>query len=464
MKVKIQSVKDALRSLGKAVYDSRWTQAQEAEEDAQRAFTDYEHDGDADHLETLREHLQAISARIPTPRKQAGWAPTVRKAAEVAEKRVFDLQAALDEAQPEPLQSVNWNACVGFPPEREFLWDGLVPMGAVTTLFGAGGVGKTLLAQQLCTAVATGAQDDLCGHALRQGPVLALFAEDDADELWRRQDALNTHLGLDMADLGGFVAISGYGRDNLLMTFERGIGRTTATFAELRERVLSLRPALVVIDNIADTFGGDHTHQLEVNQFMKGAALGGLARDTGAAVLLLGHPSKAGMNDGSGMGGSMAWSNAARSRLFMRYYESDEPEADPDHRCLELRKANYAPSGTAYTLRYSAGIWKSVQQTGPTISPIDAIGRRAKVLEVMQRIIGEGENLSPNSRAGNCASKRLMRVQEIQELKMRRPELEKIIDALQSQKRIVIETYTSNRRECQRYMIYNEAAWPEAAE
>mgnify|MGYP001616429289 FL=1 len=42
------------------------------------------------------------------------------------------------------------------PPPRRWIVEGLVPQGAVTMLGGDGGVGKTLLAQQLATAAVLG--------------------------------------------------------------------------------------------------------------------------------------------------------------------------------------------------------------------------------------------------------------------------------------------------------------------
>jgi RecA-family ATPase len=42
------------------------------------------------------------------------------------------------------------------PPPRWFVWAGWLPAGCLSAVYGAGGIGKTLLAQQLATHVAIG--------------------------------------------------------------------------------------------------------------------------------------------------------------------------------------------------------------------------------------------------------------------------------------------------------------------
>ena len=55
----------------------------------------------------------------------------------------------------EPLQAVEAISFQDKPlPVRQWLWEGWVPVGAVTALYGDGGTGKSLLAQQLMTACA----------------------------------------------------------------------------------------------------------------------------------------------------------------------------------------------------------------------------------------------------------------------------------------------------------------------
>jgi len=70
---------------------------------------------------------------------------------------------------------------------REWLIEGWLPVGCVTSLCGDGGVGKSLLALQVGTAIATG--NKIFGFDTKQAKVLAIFCEDDKNEIHRRQAA-----------------------------------------------------------------------------------------------------------------------------------------------------------------------------------------------------------------------------------------------------------------------------------
>lgn len=141
-----------------------------------------------------------------------------------------------------------------------------------------------------------------------------------------------------------------------------------ATFA-------SLKPRLGIFDTAADLFAGDFMSTPHVRQFIK-VALGGLAQRHGSAVLLLAHPSASAMASGDGAGFSTAWSNSVRSRWYLRRPKSDDPDAIADRRVLEIRKANYGPSGATVPLLYSQG--RFVLDPEPVEEGVRAV-RAAKV-------------------------------------------------------------------------------------
>jgi hypothetical protein len=72
-------------------------------------------------------------------------------------------------------------------------------------------------------------------------------------------------------------------------------------------------------------------------------------------VLLIAHPSDSGISSGEGGGFSTAWNNSVRSRLYLRRPQTDDKEAAADRRILEVKKANYGPSGITIPLIYHAG-------------------------------------------------------------------------------------------------------------
>jgi hypothetical protein len=121
----------------------------------------------------------------------------------------------------EPISGINWAELEGRePPRREFIVENWLPTGVATSLYAPGGFGKTLLAKLLASCAATG--KPFLGLPTKQVPVLALFCEDDDDELWRRQHRINGMLLLRMTDLGGFTAQGRLGMSNLIMTFPKG--------------------------------------------------------------------------------------------------------------------------------------------------------------------------------------------------------------------------------------------------
>ena len=80
-------------------------------------------------------------------------------------------------------------------------------------------------------------------------------------------------------------------------------------------------PDILILDTLADFYGGNEIDRVQVNHFVK-AVLGSYIarrRAEGAplSVILLGHPSVAGKSTGSGYSGSTAWNAAVRSRMYL---------------------------------------------------------------------------------------------------------------------------------------------------
>lgn len=130
--------------------------------------------------------------------------------------------------------------------------------------------------------------------------------------------------------------------------------------------------------------------------------LRGLAIEFDFAVLLLAHPSIAGMASGSGSSGSTAWSNSVRSRLYLDRPKPDGDEKpDEDQRILTVKKANYAPTGGKIELRWKAGCF--VRDDGE-VSPEREAMRNACAgetdgifLKLLSTMIKQGREVSPKS-------------------------------------------------------------------
>lgn len=131
------------------------------------------------------------------------------------------------------------------------------------------------------------------------------------------------------------------------------------------------RPALLVLDTLADFFGGNENDRAQARQFI--GMLRGLAIRHDCAVLLLSHPSVAGISSGVGSSGSTAWNNSVRSRLYLsRVTGEDGYEPNPDARRLAVKKSNYGRIGAEILLHWDKGVF--VAEEMPTRAEHYAMG------------------------------------------------------------------------------------------
>jgi hypothetical protein len=228
-------------------------------------------------------------------------------------------------------------------PRTEYAWADFVLAGEVNLLFGDGGMGKSLLALYIAVAVAAG-QRLFCGTTM-QLPVLALFAEDSEAQTQDRIAAILYHLGLDPQADQPIRLWCQPREDTLLARIDdngtvKELPRLHALSAELAKIG---RPALVVLDSFADLFALNESLRLPVNAALK-RVLGGLCREFGASVLVLAHPSKASMQDGTHYSGSTAFNNAVRQRLTLELAKEERGVIEgPSPRMLRVAKSNYGP-------------------------------------------------------------------------------------------------------------------------
>lgn len=270
-------------------------------------------------------------------------------------QRAFDRDVApldfshLFKAPTDELPVVMASALHGKPvAPRKWLVDQLIPAGTVTLFSGDGGTGKSLAALQL--AVGTVLDRAWFGVAILQpGGALFLTAEDDIDEVHRRlaDIAAAEHVPLSALDT---LAISSLAGLDALMAVPGPGGRVlvpTGVYAALCAYVEKHRPSAIVLDTLANLFGGDEVNRAQVRQFV--TMLTAIAIDFGTTVVLLSHPSVAGMTSNTGISGSTAWNNSVRSRLYMRRDDQS------DVRIIEVKKANYGETGTQIRVKWERG-------------------------------------------------------------------------------------------------------------
>lgn len=266
--------------------------------------------------------------------------------------------------QPPSIEPIKWLKPSDWqgkqPPARQWEVDGWIPKGEVTLLYGDGGIGKTLIIHQYATCAAAGLS--WLGQATRPAKVMCFFCEDSEDELHRRQIDLcaTTGASLNAVDARLRIASRKY-MDNLLAVWRRNDGamQRSAVWQQLRDDAVSFGAEVIIVDTIADTFGGSEIDRGQVNAFIK-SCLGRLGQETGASIIVLGHPSVAGKDRGTS--GSTAWSNASRSRMYLRYPKGVE---EGNVRELKGMKLNYGPKGALLKLAWKSGAFVVLGESKP---------------------------------------------------------------------------------------------------
>jgi hypothetical protein len=271
----------------------------------------------------------------------------------------------------------------GEPPARRWALYGWLGF-FINLLVGSGGIGKTLLAQQMGSTLALGrAFIDAIDRPLT---VLAWFCEDEHDEIWRRQVQIAHWLGVGIeAFRERFIIMPRHGMENALVATEYGRPMFTPLIGELSEQAADCGADVVMLDNAAQVYGGGENDRHAVTFFMNGLA-GALP---GRAVLLLAHPAR---SAGSEFSGSGAWENVARNRLYLGAHLPDQqPDADEQPaenvRYLARRKANYTTKDWR-RFQYQNGVLVP-DAVDPTSGPIGHLYDQAAeyaVLEGLKRL------------------------------------------------------------------------------
>ena len=273
------------------------------------------------------------------------------------------------------------------PPAREWIAKDWLARGILHAFFARGGKGKSLLMQQLATAVSTGGK--WLEQDCVQGKVMGFFCEEDAHELQRRQMSINANLMLTSADTGPRLLLQGrLGHpNNVLVMFDSdNVLKVSRFFRNIVEEVRKHQPDVVILDNIAQMYAGQENDRSQVTQW--GNLLSGIAL-LGPAVVLVGHVAKA---EGSQYSGSTAMENVARIRWYLN-------AEDDGTSTLSIAKTNIGPE-RELTLRWKDGVFSRVEKG--SVEAFDATdGAEREIFEAIGRLAAEKQATSHNARGGN---------------------------------------------------------------
>lgn len=333
------------------------------------------------------------------------------------------------EAQPLDLIDAGWLA--GKPAEqRTWTIEPAVPPRQVTLYTAQGGGGKSYTALTMAAAVSLGAL--AFGMQTQQGAAIYLTCEDDDEENHRRLIGVANSLNAGLDRFAGklFMKSLVERRDKGLARIDQNSNKLhiAALFYELRATILATKPTLVILDNVAHLFEGNENIRAHVAAFI--GLLNSLALETDCAIILIGHPNKA----GDSFSGSTAFQNQVRSHLHL---EVDDD--DPDLRTLTLAKANYGRLRDPIKLRWNRGAFRldsEVAEDDP--SRFDALKHRQDelFLACLDAATDRNVNASASKNAGNYAPKLFATMREARDLRAK--ELEESMARLFARKRIEV--------------------------
>lgn len=257
------------------------------------------------------------------------------------------------------------------PPERRWVVPGWLEAGALHLFGGKGGDGKSLFLQQLGTAIAADRMWLPGFDPHRGGPVLLVNAEDDVDELHRRQKSILAAMRCPWADVAGrlhIAALVGESSDRLhLGRFNDRAFVPGSPFASIEECARRIGAVGIFLDNRAQIYPGDLNDTAQATSFCN--ALTGMAKRTGAAVVLATHPARA---EGSEFAGAAAWENASRVRWWL-----ERESEGSDIRRIKRGKANYAAQGVTIEFQWRAGAFEPINTAAGGLSERDASANAA---------------------------------------------------------------------------------------
>lgn len=269
-----------------------------------------------------------------------------------------------DPAEDHELKEIKWNWRDGTYwqerdiPERDWILPDLIPQRQTTGLYGVGGVNKTDFLLQLAMATSMGLP--FIGYQTVKAPVVALFCEDDEEEIARRGQRIAQFYGLDIGDFYNFHYVSLVGYDlPYFMTFNNGKGTPGLALRKTDQWLIEQTAKLLILDTAPHFFGGNDISRLEVSTFLRKLDAISLGRE--CAVLFAAHPSASGLKSGRMTSGSTHWEGGVRARLALTRPENDDdagkPPGDTRDRTLTLWKSNYAPPGKTIDLCWDKGIF-----------------------------------------------------------------------------------------------------------
>lgn len=234
-------------------------------------------------------------------------------------------------------------------PLTPWLVPGLLLFRDIALIAGMGGVGKSLLAWQICVAVIMGRAFGPWPAPQRPRRVLVLSGEDDFDEIERRVIAGCQSMGVDRSDLGDDFMVLNRREIRLAINDPKtGKVKRTDLWQFVRRVIQEYDVGVLIIDPLMKSSAGfDESSSNDQDRLFE--EIRALTEGVQCAVLLEDHMNKMGVGGAqASVRGSSAKVDAARVAItFSRMTEKEHAEIKPPHRReayvrLSDPKQNYA--------------------------------------------------------------------------------------------------------------------------
>src|SRR5262249_42946363 len=328
---------------------------------------------------------------------------------------------------------------------------------------------KTIIAMLLAAAAVL--SKEWFGVIPEQGPVIFLSGEEDTEEMHRRFADIVQHLDVSFQDLidGGLHLIDKAGSNAILACPDpAGVLVTTALLKRLSADAQHLHPKLVILDNRNMVYGGNINDPTQVCEFIN--AMHGFAIDANTAVLLILHPSMAGMaaaadSSHQGLAGAMPWHDLPRGRMYFNRIQTNEnKEIDKDLRQLVCKKNNYGPDDENITLRWRIGTNGSgVFVMEPKPNSLEAMAANQKVeeffLSSLQRLVDQNRGpFSHKPKSNNHAPTVIADRPEAKTAGIKKNALAQAMERLINTKKVTIEPYGPPSKDHSKLVIADDPA------
>ena len=291
-----------------------------------------------------------------------------------------------------------WEPCLAKhydPPPQRWGVDGFFPHNEVSLFTGDGDLGKSTMLQQLQVAAAL--EENWLGMKPIEGNTLGIFCEDGEPQIWRRfKNALASH-GAGWGDIDGkmyWAALRGSRVDTTLFHFDGDGGVTTGPGYELLTKAMDItKPSICILDSLHNFFPYSMIDTYLAKAFVDNLAC--LGQERGCTFIVNSHPSKTGIDEGTGRHGVMTWHNAVRARAYIKSKDRTDPDSP---RIITHEKNQYGPKRKPFAVRYDLDLHVYVVDEEATEDAKRITGKAAIALDLLKKAIEEAGEIPPANR------------------------------------------------------------------